>query len=282
MRQFKVNNVTVNRMPISFDAINNCYGSAWDNCRSNLGGLPFYIRTGAQSGSDLQFTNIWARGKDGSVWVAPGAGGINFKFGQLTGGDSQGADKDDIGAVVLGKDYLVQTTIGSVDTVSFNNVDFEGMKNIHAIRAFGQSLLDVNTCKFLSTNLATTEEKPLSIIKVTNGNQSRINLINNTVSGVWKSAKAIDITGQGSVLHPFEANTSMINGAVTFNGVANPDKTPLLEQSKNTMGTAFYRGDSVNKMLIGGVLMRPNLANTRMEFSYDWGVTWFAVNQTAI
>jgi hypothetical protein len=281
MRQFKVNNVTVNRMPISFDAINNCYGSAWDNCRSNLGGLPFYIRTGAQSGSDLQFTNIWARGKDGAVWVAAGAGGINFKFGQLTGGDSQGADRDDIGAVVLGKDYITGT-IGSVDTVSFNNVDFEGMKYIHAIRAFGQSLLDVNTCKFLSTNLATTEEKPLSIIKITTGNQTRLNLINNTVSGVWKSAKAIDIGGQGSVLNLFEANTSMINGTVTFNGQQNPDKTPLMEQSKIPMGAAFYRGDNVNKFLLGGMLIRPNLALSRMEISYDWGVTWYAANQTAI
>lgn len=271
MRQFEVTRVTTNRMPISFDLVNNCYGSQFTNCRANLGGLPFNIRTGAQSGSDLMFLNCWGRGKDGFVWVAPGAGGINFKFGQATGGDGRLADDDNIGVVTLGKDYITGAT-GTVDVVSFDGVDFEGIKYIHAIRAYGQALLDVKSSKFLSTGLTTQAEKPLSIFKTSNGQQSRITLINNAVSGDWKSAKSLDITAQGSLLNVFETNTSMINGTVNFNGQPNGDGTPLMVQSQCSLGTAFWRSDSGVKQLSGNIITR--VKSGVVTKSTDWDVTY--------
>jgi hypothetical protein len=281
MRQFSVEHITTNRVPIGFDLINNCYGSTFINCRSNLGGIMFNLRTGPQSGSDITFFNCWGRGKDGSIWVSPDAGGFHFYGGQFTGGDNQGADNDLIGVVVLGKDYITGA-VGNVANVNFDGIDFEGSKYIHQIRTFGQSILTISNSAFLSTALTTAPEKPLSIFKTTNGQQTRLTLINNVVSGIWKSAKAIDVTGQGSVLNIVEIGTAMVNGTVTFNGVTNGDKTSLLEQSKNPMGTALYRGDSVSKLLLGGMMIRPNVAGTKMEVSYDWGVTWFSLNQTAL
>lgn len=272
MRQFEVKNVAVQRMPISFDLINKCYGSIFVNCRSNLGGLPLNLRTGPQSGNDLSFLNCWFRGKDGSVWVAPDAGGFHFNHGQLTGGDNQGADNDAIGVIVLGKDYLTGA-VGNVANIDFNGIDFEGSKYIHQVRAYGQAILTISNSSFLSTASATAAEKPLGIIKTTNGLQSRITLLNNAVSGVWKAAKAIDVTGQGSVLNIFEVGTAMVNGMVTFNGMSNPDSVGLLEQSQNTMGTAFFRSSSFNKMLMGGMMIRASILG-KFEVSYDWGVTW--------
>lgn len=282
MRQFSVEHVTTNRMPIGFDLVNNCYGSTFINCRSNLGGIMFNLRTGPQSGSDITFFNCWGRGKDGSIWVSPDAGGFHFYGGQFTGGDNQGADNDLIGIVVLGKDYLNQATVGNVANINFDGIDFEGSKYIHQIRAFGQAILTISNSAFLSTALTTAPEKPLSIFKTTNGLQTRLTLINNTVSGIWKSAKAIDVSGQGSVLNIFEVGTAMINGTVTFNGVANGDAISLVEQSKNTMGMSFFRASSQNKILLGGMMIRPNVAGQNMEVSFDWGVTWFSLNKTAI
>jgi hypothetical protein len=281
MRQFEVKNVTIERMPIAFDLVNNCYGSMYYNCRANLVGLPYNIRTGPQSGSDLTFINCWGRGKDGFVWVAPGAGGIHFRLGQATGGDNQGANNDDVGVVTLGKDYITGTT-GTVANVDFDGIDFEGSKYIHQVRIFGQCLLDIRNSSFLSTGVATAAEKPLGIIKATTANQSRITLTNNAVAGEWKAAKSIDVAGQGSVLNIVEVNPSMINGTATFNGVPHQDKWSLLEQSQNTMGIAFTRSDSTNKILLGGMMIRPNIAGSNMEVSFNWGANWFSLNKTAI
>jgi hypothetical protein len=272
MRQFQVANVTVKRMPIGFDAINNCYGSSWNNCRFDLGGLGVNIRTGPQSGSDLAFDKMWLRGKDGSIWVAPDAGGIHFENGQLTGGNNQGADNHDVGVVVLGKDYLTGTT-GNVGNVDFENIDFEGSMYINQIRTYGQVNLQVAKSSFLSTALTSAAEKPLGIIKMTNALQSRITLITNTVSGDWKSAKSIDIQGQGSVLNIIEMNTNMVNGTVRFNGQANANEKTLLQQSGLKMGISFFREQSVNKIMLGGMWFRDSAAGN-VETSIDNGATW--------
>lgn len=285
MRQFDVIRVNTERMPIGFDLINNCYGSGFYNCRSNLGGIMFNLRTGPQSGSDLTFDNCWGRGKDGSIWVAPDGGGYHFKNGQYTGGNNQGADNDNIGVVVLGKDYITGTT-GSVGNVNFDGIDFEGSMYIHQFRCYGQFILELSNNSFLSTALTTTAEKPLGIIKATNALQSRITMINNTVAGNWKAVKAIDIAGQGSTLNIFETGTAMVNGTVNFNNSVTPTPNDtaksLLEQSQNTMGTSIFRAGSLNKILLGGMMIRPNIAGQNMEVSFDWGATWFTVNKTAI
>lgn len=276
MRQFDVIRVNTERMPIGFDLINNCYGSGFYNCRSNLGGLPLNLRTGPQSGSDLTFDNCWFRGKDGAVWVAPDGGGYHFKNGQLTGGDNQGADNDAIGVIVLGKDYIT-SAVGNIGNINFDGIDFEGSKYIHQIRGYGQFHLELSNNSFLSTSLATTAEKPLGIIKATNALQSRINMINNTVAGNWKAIKAIDIAGQGSTLNIFEVGTAMVNGTVNFDNSGTPTSNDtaksLLEQSLNTMGTAIFRAGSSNKILVGGMMIRASTLGI-FEVSYDWGVTW--------
>lgn len=281
MREFEVSNINTQKMPIGFDLVNNCFGSTFVNCRSNLGGIMFNLRTGPQSGSDLTFFNCWGRGKDGAVWISGGGGGFHFYGGQLTGGNNQGADNDLIGSVVLGKDYITGA-VGGVGNVNFDGIDFEGSHYIHGIRSFDQVNLMVTNSSFLSTSLATAAEKPLAIIKATNSLQSRITLINVTVAGDWKSVKAIDVAGGNSTLNIVEMGTAMVNGTVRFNLVSNDNAKSLLEQSANKDGIALFRANSLSKILLGGMIIRPNIAGTKMEVSYDWGVTWFSLNQTAI
>lgn len=277
MRQFEVKDVNVSRMPISFDLVNNCYGSMFVNCRSNLGGLPLNLRTGPQSGSDITFYNCWFRGKDGSVSVSQDSGGFHFYGGQLSGGDNQFADNDAVGIITLGKDYITGS-IGAIGNINFDGIDFEGSRNIWQIRAYGQASLMITNSSFLSTSLASASEKPLGIIKSTNAVQSRITLLNNSVAGIWKSAKAIDISGQGSVLNIFEVGTAMVNGTVTFNGVTNPDAVGLLEQSKNNMGVSFFRSSSLPKIMLGNIMIR-STTTSRYEISFDWGATWTSLQQ---
>jgi hypothetical protein len=278
MRQFEVKNVNVSRMPIGFDLINNCYGSTFMNCRTNLGGLSLNLRTGPQSGSDITFYNCWFRGKNGAVNVSPDAGGFHFYGGQLTGGDLQGADNDNIGVITLGKDYI-NGTLGSIANINFDGIDFEGSKYIWQVRSYGQSNLTISNCAFLSTSNSSIAEKPLGIIKATNALQSRITLLNNSVAGVWKAIKAIDVTGQGSVLSIHEIGTAMINGGATFNGISNPDTAGLLEQSKNNMGSCFFRSSSLSKLILGNMMIRSS-TTSKYEISFDWGVTWVALQQT--
>lgn len=276
MRQFEVRDVNVQRMPIGFDLVNNCYGTKFVNCRSNLSGLPLNLRTGPVSGSDITFYNCWFRGKNGSVWVSPDSGGFHFYGGQLTGGDSQGADNDDVGIVVLGKDYI-DGTIGSVGNVNFDGIDFEGSKYIWQVRSFGQSNLTISNSSFLSTGLASAAEKPLGIIKGTTFNQSKTILINNSVAGVWKAAKAIDIAGQGSLGNINEFGTSMVNGTVTFNSVANT--ASLLEQSRSDIGGGFFRSSFTSKLLVGNTMIRSVQSTGKFDISYDWGTTWIPLQQ---
>lgn len=278
MRQFRVIDVTVRRKPISFDFINNCYGSGLYNCRSNLGGMPLNLRTGSQSGSDLTFDNNWFRGKHGSVCIAPGGGGYHFKNGQLTGGDTLLVDNDDYGVITLGKDYITGA-VGTIATVNFDGIDFEGSRCLNQFRQFGQALVSIRDCNFLSTAAAPTAEKPIGIIKAENAVQSRYVLENNAVSGVWKAVKALDIQGIGSHAHVVESPvTSMINGAVTFNGVTNAPEIGLVEQSKLNLGAAFFRSAGASKMVLGGMILRPGTLKT--EVSYDWGTTWYTLGQT--
>lgn len=278
MRQFDVSNVNVSRKPIGIDLVNNCYGSTFKNCRVNLGGLALNLRIGVQSGSDITFYNCWLCGNVGAVQISGGSGGFHFYGGQLTGGTNKSADDDTRGVITLGLDFVNGVTVGSVGNVNFDGIDFEGMRYMHVIRGYAPVQLMISNSSFLSTGLVGNTDKPLSVMNLTNCSQSRVTLLNNTIAGVWKSAKAINTLGQGSIMQINEMGTAVVNGAVTFNAVTMPDTMSFLEQSKNALGTAFFRGSGIAKILLGGMMMRPN-AN-KLEISFDWGVTWSIVTSS--
>ena len=271
-RQYNVENVTVHKMPIGFDLISNCYGTVFNNCRAMLGGLGLNLRTGGESGSDLNFYNCWLHGTDAAVHFSPDGGGYHFFGGQFAGGVNQTVDQDLLGAVVVGKDYITGA-VGTTPNIIFDGIDFENTKYMHAIRGFGQTTMTIRNCSFLQTDSSTQGllDASLSIIKNDNALQSQYIFNNNDIKGYWKSIKAFDITGQGSVCYVQETGT-ILESNVKFNNVAVGNGTPLMVQSQCSLGAAFWRSGSSPKSLMGSVITR--MTSGKIERSYDWGTTW--------
>ncbi|MDF2534335.1 MAG: hypothetical protein K0R18_492 [Bacillales bacterium] len=271
-RQFNVENVTVHKMSIGFDLISNCYGTVFNNCRAMLGAVGVNLRSGPESGSDLNFYGGWFSGVVAAVHMSPDGGGYHFFGGQFSGGANLSSDQDLLGSIIIGKDYITGA-VGITPNVIFDGIDFEGAKYMHAIRCFGQTTLTIRNCSFLQTDSSAPGllAAPLSIIKSDNAVQSQIIFDNNGVKGYWKSVKAFDITGQGSVCYVQETGT-VLESNVKFNNVSVGNGTPLMVQSQCSLGSAFWRSGSAPKVLMGSVISR--MTSGKLEKSYDWGTTW--------
>lgn len=271
-RQFNVENVTVHKMPIGFDLISNCYGTVFNNCRAMLGGVGVNLRSGPESGSDLNFYGGWYSGVVAAVHMSPDGGGYHFFGGQFSGGANLTSDQDLLGSIIIGKDYITGA-VGTTPNVIFDGIDFEGAKYMHAIRCFGQTTITIRNCSFLQTDSSGQGqlEAPLSIIKSDNSLQSQFLLENNGVKGTWKAVKALDITGQGSVCYVQETGT-VLETNVKFNNVSVGNGTPLMVQSQCSLGSAYWRSGSSPKVLMGSMITR--MTSGKVEKSYDWGTTW--------
>ncbi|MNJ90405.1 Pectate lyase superfamily protein [compost metagenome] len=271
MRQFEVHNVTVKKMPIGFDMIDNCYGCAYYNCKAQLVSVGLNLRAGSVSGSDMNFYNFWIRANIAAVHISPDGGGWHFFGGQLAGGDVRTVDDDNAGAIIIGKDYISSAT-GTSSNIIFDGIDFEGTKYMHNFRSHGQITMTVRNCSFLQTDssggglLAAS----LAIWKATGAQQSKVVFENNGVKGYWKSAKAIDVAGHGSLIEIHERAT-LYESNVKFNNVA-WTAGPMLVQSKCNLGHAHWRDSWVSKYLVGGTIYRE--ASGKLEQSTDWGTTW--------
>ncbi|MNU34919.1 Pectate lyase superfamily protein [compost metagenome] len=276
MRQFEVTNVTVKKMPIGFDMIDNCYGTVYTNCRTQLGGVGLNLRHGSISGSDMNFYNCWFAGNTAAVHISPDGGGWHFFGGQLAGGPARTVDDDLSGAIIIGKD-LITGAVGTVGNLIFDGIDFEGTRFMHNFRSFGQVTMTVRNCSFLQTDSSANGllAAPLAIWKATGASQSKVIFENNGVKGYWKSVKAIDVAGQGSLIEIHERATAFESN-VKFNNAA-WTSGPMLLQSKCDLGHAHFRqGFNTAKYLVGPVLYEDSIAG--LKRSTDWGATW--INMT--
>jgi len=271
MRQFEVHNVTVKKMPVGFDMIDNCYGAVYYNCRTQLGGVGLNLRAGAVSGSDMNFYNCWFAGNTAAVQISPDGGGWHFFGGQLAGGPARTVDDDLSGAIIIGKDLITGAT-GTVGNLIFDGIDFEGTRYMHNFRSFGQVTMTVRNCSFLQTDSSAPGllAAPLAIWKATGAQQSKAVFENNGVKGYWKSVKAIDIAGHGSLIEIHEKATSLESNA-KFNNVA-WTAGPLLVQSKCDLGHAHWRQGFATRYLVGPVMYEDVTAG--LKRSTDWGITW--------
>jgi hypothetical protein len=279
MRQFEVKNVTVKRMPIGFDMIDNCYGTVYYNCRTERVSVGINLRAGAVSGSDMNFYNCWFAGNIAAVHISPDGGGWHFFGGQLGGGNARTVDDDNAGAIIIGKDYITGAT-GTSANIIFDGIDFEGIRYMHTIRSFGQVSMTIRNSSFLQTDssqnglLAAT----LSVWKATGAQQSKVIFENNGIKGYWKNAKAINVEGHGSLIEIHERGT-LYESNVKFNNVAWTSQ-PLLVQSKCNLGHAHWRDSWVSKFLVGGTIYRE--ASGRLERSTDWGATYVPVDTQVV
>lgn len=272
MRQFEVHNVTVKKMPIGFDMIDNCYGTVYYNCRTQLVSVGMNLRHGSISGSDMNFYNCWFAGNIAAVHISPDGGGWHFFGGQLGGGNARTVDDDDAGAIIIGKDYEAGN-IGTVGNIIFDGIDFEGIRYMHTFRSFGPTTMTVRNSSFLQTDTSTAGKAAatISVLKATGSGQSKFIFTNNGMKGFWKGAKAIDIVGQGSLIEVYEEAT-MYSSGTTINNVAWTSK-PLMVQSKCNLGQAKWRESFVSMHLFGGTIFR-EINTGKIEQSRDWGVTW--------
>jgi hypothetical protein len=254
--------------------IDNCYGTVYYNCRAQLGAIGLNLRAGVSSGSDMNFYNFWLTGNTAGIQISPDGGGWHFFGGQISGGQFRSADDDDSGAVIIGKDLITSAT-GTSSNIIFDGIDFEGIRHMHAFRSFGQVSMTVRNSSFLMTDTsgAGLTAAPLAIWKATGAQQSRILFENNGIKGVWKSAKAIDVAGHGSLIEIHERAT-MYESNVKFNNVA-WTSAPMLVQAKSSLGHAHWRDSWVSKYLVGGTIYRET--SGKQEQSVDWGVTWTGI-----
>jgi hypothetical protein len=270
MRQFRLENLTVRKYEIGYDLINNCFGTYFDNCRTHSDvHLALNLRTGPQSGNDINFNNCWFNGRIGSMYISGGSGGFQFRGGQMAGGQSLTAPDDSAGVVVLGKDYLTGE-VGPVGNVSFEGVDFEGFKNMHAFRTYGEVELNVKNCGMQPLDSA----KPaLSFLKGTGVGSSSITLEKFKIRGYWSEPKLINISGEYDGCSIQEYNMKYkcnIAGS-------NKDGASLLVQSKCDRGQALYRWQGFNILVLGKTMIRTHWSTGALEKSSDWGITWTAL-----
>ncbi|MBU7320058.1 glycosyl hydrolase family 28-related protein [Paenibacillus oleatilyticus] len=270
IRQFEVRNVQSDGFPIAFDLINNCFGSVFFNLRAqyNWNTVALNLRSGFQSGNDLQFYNCWLGGTKAAVHISPASGGFHFWGGQLSAGFGLNAPDDNLGIVVIGKD-LVTGAIGGTANIIFDGIDFEGYKHVWALRAFDKTNMAVRGCSFL----ANSGTDALGILKQQRAQSSQFTFENNTVRGPH-SGPPIVIEGEYSAFSIYELGTEM-NRASFLNYPSLDTGLTMLEVSQIKLGTGIGRSNYASKIVLGNVLLRS--LNNQLQISTDWGKTWKVV-----
>ncbi|WP_128894129.1 PA14 domain-containing protein [Longirhabdus pacifica] len=264
MRSFQVQNVFVDNYDIGFDLINNCYGSYFIMPRTWAGvNVGVNLRTGPQSGNDIQFYNGWFVGNIAAVHVSNDSGGFQFYGGQMTSGWYENNINDERGVITLGKDYITGR-IGGVGNFSVDGVNLEGFKLCWAIRCF-------DTAKATFRNVGMQANDPsipaIGVFKSSLMAQSRIVFDRFQANGNYSNAKLIQVDNTYALASITEVNCGYggsIQGQGTFGG-------SMLVQSEIDIGQSLFRKD-YSQLLIGSILLRDN--NGALEKSSDWGTTW--------
>lgn len=244
LRHFKLEEMHAENFTVGFDMIDNCYGTKFYGCRTVFDECKVgLILRGAEnggttwgSGSDIPFYDCWFHGVDGGVWIHPDGTGYHFYGGQITGGSSRTADADGFGSVVIGKNYYTGA-VGTVGTVDFNGVDFEGAQRMWQIRAYGRANVAFRSCALLATNAS---QKALGVLKIDTAENGTWKFSDNNVNGDYSQGALVAYSGHGSAFTIREEGT--LPGTACFaNSVQMNAGQTLLQQSNLNIGASFGR-----------------------------------------
>jgi hypothetical protein len=227
-------------MMIGFDAVENCFGTTWNNCQSGSGGtcqVGINIRSGATggAGNQVKVNNGWMTGKVAGASVSPNSDGIIFSGGQLGCTSSDGSDN--VGPVIWGKDF-VTGALGNLGELSILQVDMEQYDG-WALRGFGQVNLDVQSCPFISRSVNGGGQKSIGVLKCDNAANMRLTIERSDLAGDFSALKPVVINGYGGGSY-YERGSLIEN--VTFASAAQvPSQSQsLFEISTLATGIAIF------------------------------------------
>jgi hypothetical protein len=252
---------------IGLDAIGNCYGTDWRNVRVTSEGfnVACNLREGPESGSDHTFIDCWFSGVRIGVSISGSGGGFHFIGGQVNAGEGLSSAEGELGAVVLGKDYLTGAT-GAVGSIDFNGTNFEGTQWVWMIRQFAEGNPLFTACAF---NASSSTAPCLGMWKGEAVLQSTVTFIAPRIVGTYSEAKLLQVVTPGSTFEVFEEGTT--SERLTIDG-ASTTVHSMLAQSEFVRGQGFYTVLSTPIWVTNGTLIR---ANSRVfERSTNWGSTW--------
>lgn len=257
LRQFQVDSVLADGFEIGFDLTNNSFGAEFRNCRVWQNPSAFVgvnIRTGTQSGNDLNFYNCWFAGKNAAVHVSGGTNGIHFKGGQLTAGQGYTSDQDGLGVIVFGKDYLTGAT-ASCGILDFDGVDFENCKRMWHIRGYERVQLQMRNCAFLANESGS--QPALGLYKFEGLNDSKVDFDNCTIRGVYSQAAMYSEAGANSGYGISEKNW-LSTTPTTVNGGSLGAGWFLSSRAYtgSGRGVAIEHTGSLAQLRLNGVLIR--------------------------
>lgn len=267
--RMELTDVCVHNAAIGFEMLVNCYGSIFTNCSTSSYGGRVGVNVTSGAGNDVKFYDCWLAGDEAAVYISGNNSGFAFRDGQLTAGQNYNSAQDDMGVVVIGKDYRAGTTGGDVTNCTIEGMDVEAFQYVWFLRTYGQVQLTVR-----DSLLIVMANPAIGVWKGTSTNSSRVRWENIKTVGAFSNATAFDFAG---TLGTFAAidETGTINDG-TFNGVTPADyaQRSFLVQSQQLRGRAFLGG---GVELLGKLLLRHNESTDAFEKSVNWGSSWAAV-----
>lgn len=257
--QLRITSVTVKNTDIGFDAINNCYGAVFTNCRAGFFGscnVGLNFRIGPQSGNQWTTYGCWFNGKIAGVSLSPGSDGLVMHGGQLSAAGGQSGSQDAYGAVTWGKDYLTGST-GGLGSIKVDSVDFEGCA-AWFFRGYGPATLSVNDCPLLSNGTVPT----IGVMKNTDGGDASYLFKNNRVAGTF-SGPAFSLPSFGASAY-LEESGWVVPAGTTFGGVDYGLQRSLLANSGISTGISMWRdATGIARLSLDGLQIRRSaLTNT--------------------
>ena len=283
LKNFVISGVQSGRVQFGFLIKGNAYGLKMVDCRALFGDcrvglmLPGKVGDVFGSGSDLVFINNWLGGREAAVWMEKDSGGYHFIGGQLAGGHDRTTDDDSLGTVVMGADYATKTQTGGTGNVSFEYIDFEGMKRSFVFRGYGRAALKVSNCSFLATDAS---NPCMGIIKFTGAESSQIMLDTCNAEGTFSQAAPIQISGQSSALSLHEI-APMLGYNALFGGTKYTSGSSLSAISNLDFGFTAGRVSSEAYVGFGRTRLKRTGANV-LQVSYDYGSTYRTVVTTQV
>lgn len=276
IRFVRVEGIQVEGFHFGFDMVNNCFGTSFHDIRTIFGGCRVgMIQRGQKngkwgSGSDIPVYNGWMAGTEAAYWINPGGGGYNFFGGQMGMGYGLAEDRDDLGCIVIGKDYETGE-VGGSGMVSVRGMDFEGWKRAYAIRGYGRCQVSVRNISFLATD---KEQQALGILKVTDGENGGWSIEDCQYDGTFSKPGLVDLQTSGSAFEFSERNNRAGYNAYAA-GTQVKAGTSLTEQSRLNYGT--YSGRKNGKPYVGIGAVQLQGEGNSLRVSFDHGQTFRTV-----
>jgi hypothetical protein len=273
IRFLRVEGIQVEGFHFGFDLVNNCFGTSFHDIRTIFGGCRVgMIQRGQKdgkwgSGSDIPVFNGWMAGTEAAYWINPGGGGYNFFGGQMGMGYGLTENRDDLGCIVIGKDYETGQ-IGGSGIVSIRGMDFEGWKRAFAIRGYGRCQVSVSNVSFLATD---REQRALGVLKVTDGENGLWAITNCAYDGQYLEKDLLSLQSSGSAFAYHEYNNLAGYNAYAA-GVQIKAGTSLSEQSKT--GYGLYSGRRAGKPYVGIGATQIRGEAGALQVSFDFGETF--------